>query len=98
MTFDWADPFALETLLSAEERMVRDPARGFAGGKLAPRTRDAFRHESFDPAVMAEMGSLGLLGSTLPEAYGGAGLNYTGYGLAARELERVDSAWRSAMS
>ncbi len=98
MTFDWADPFALETLLSAEERMVRDTARGFAGGKLAPRTRDAFRHESFDPAVMAEMGSLGLLGSTLPEAYGGAGLNYTCYGLAARELERVDSAWRSAMS
>ena len=98
MTFDWADPFALESLLSAEERMVRDTARGFATGKLAPRTRDAFRDETFDPAVMAEMGALGLLGATLPEAYGGAGLNYTCYGLAARELERVDSAWRSAMS
>ena len=98
MTFDWADPFALETLLSAEERMVRDTARGYAAGKLAPRTRDAFRGETFDPAVMAEMGALGLLGATLPEEFGGAGLNYTCYGLAARELERVDSAWRSAMS
>jgi glutaryl-CoA dehydrogenase len=95
--FSWEDPFLLESQLSAEERMVMKTARDYASAKLAPRIRDAFRDESFDPAIMREMGELGLLGMTLPEPYGG-GLSYTCYGAVAREIERVDSAFRSALS
>ncbi|MEZ5774226.1 MAG: acyl-CoA dehydrogenase [Hyphomicrobiaceae bacterium] len=96
--FQWEDPFLLEAELTEDERMIRDTARGYAEESLAPRIKEAFRTESFDPAVMREMGSLGLLGSTLPEEYGGAGVGYTSYGLIAREIERVDSGYRSMMS
>ncbi len=96
--FDWADPFGLEGALSVEERMVTKSARDYAAAKLSPRVRDAFREETFDPAIMREMGEMGFLGMTLPEEYGGAGLSYTCYGLVARETERVDSGYRSAMS
>ncbi|GBD49240.1 acyl-CoA dehydrogenase [Methylopila sp. Yamaguchi] len=96
--FDWSDPFDLESQLSEEERLVRDTARDYAQERLFPRVRDAYRTETFDRAIMTEMGALGLLGPTLPEAYGGAGLGYVAYGLAAREIERVDSGYRSAMS
>ncbi|HEY2835775.1 MAG TPA: acyl-CoA dehydrogenase [Rhizomicrobium sp.] len=96
--FDWADPFLLEHQLSGEERMVAKSAHDFAEDKLAPRVQQAFREESFDPAIMREMGEMGFLGMTLPEEYGGAGLGYSCYGLAAREIERVDSGYRSAMS
>ncbi|PZQ11261.1 MAG: acyl-CoA dehydrogenase [Ancylobacter novellus] len=96
--FDWADPFDLDGALSEEERSVRDTAAAFAGDELFPRIRDAYRRETFDRAVMEEMGALGLLGATLPPDYGGAGLGYVAYGLAAREIERVDSGYRSAMS
>ena len=96
--FDWADPFLLESQLSVEERMVAKSARDFARDKLAPRVQQAFREENFDPAIMREMGEMGFLGMTLPEEYGGAGLSYTCYGLVAREMERVDSGYRSAMS
>jgi len=97
-TFDWADPFLLENQLTGEERMVAKSARDFAEDKLAPRVQQAFREESFDPAIMREMGEMGFLGMTLPEEYGGAGLGYSCYGLAAREIERIDSGYRSAMS
>jgi glutaryl-CoA dehydrogenase len=96
--FDWTDPFGLERSLSEEERMVAKSARDYATENLAPRVRDAFRDEIFDPAIMREMGELGLLGMTLPEEFGGSGLSYTCYGLVAREMERVDSGYRSAMS
>jgi glutaryl-CoA dehydrogenase len=96
--FDWADPFGLNAQLSPEERMVRDTAQSYAQEKLLPRVQDAFRHERTDPAIFKEMGSLGLLGSTVSEEYGGAGLNYVSYGLIAREIERVDSGYRSMMS
>ncbi|RXF70839.1 acyl-CoA dehydrogenase [Hansschlegelia zhihuaiae] len=96
--FDWADPFDLEGELREEERAVRDATRAYAQDRLMPRVRDAYRTESFDRAVMTEMGALGLLGATLPGTYGGAGLGYVAYGLAAREIERVDSGYRSAMS
>src|SRR6516164_1932691 len=96
--FDWADPFELEHQLREEERMVRDTARDYAQGKLLPRVTSAYLDERFDREIMNEMGALGLLGSTLPEVYGGAGLGYVSYGLAAREVERVDSGYRSAMS
>lgn len=96
--FDWQDPFTLDMQLSEEERMVRDTARAYAQEKLAPRVQDAFRHEKTDPAIFAEMGELGLLGSTIPEEYGGAGLNYVSYGLIAREVEMIDSGYRSMMS
>ncbi|HEY4943448.1 MAG TPA: acyl-CoA dehydrogenase [Rhizomicrobium sp.] len=96
--FDWADPLLLEQELSAEERMVRDSARDYCQDRLAGRVKLAFRHESFDRAIMTEMGALGLLGLTLPEDYGCAGLSYVCYGLVAREVERVDSGYRSAMS
>jgi glutaryl-CoA dehydrogenase len=96
--FDWADPFELEHQLREEERMVRDTARDYAQGKLLPRVTSAYLEERFDREIMNEMGQLGLLGSTLPEVYGGAGLGYVSYGLAAREVERVDSGYRSAMS
>ncbi len=95
--FSWSDPFALESLLSVEEKMVAKTAQDFAAHKLAPRIRQSFRDESFDPAIMREMGEIGVLGMTLPEPHGG-GLSYTCYGLVAREMERVDSAYRSALS
>jgi glutaryl-CoA dehydrogenase len=96
--FDWADPFLLESQLSTEERMVAKSAHDFAEDRLAPRAQLAFREEKFDPAIMRELGEMGFLGMTLPEEYGGAGLSYICYGLAAREIERVDSGYRSAMS
>lgn len=96
--FDWADPFDLNGQLTEEERLVRDTARDYAQEKLLPRVTSAFLDERFDREIMNEMGELGLLGCTIPEAYGGAGLGYVSYGLAAREVERVDSGYRSAMS
>ena len=96
--FQWDDPLLLDEQHNAEERMVRDTARAYAQDKLMPRVRDAFRNETSEPAIFAEMGALGLLGSTLPPEYGGAGLNYVCYGLVAREIERVDSGYRSMMS
>ena len=96
--FHWDDPFLLEDQLADDERMVRDSARAYAQEKLLPRVRDAFRHEQADASIFREMGSLGLLGATIPETYGGAGLNYVSYGLIAREIERVDSGYRSMMS
>jgi glutaryl-CoA dehydrogenase len=96
--FNWEDPLDLESELSEEERMVRDTARGYAQDKLFPRVLTAYREERFDREIMSEMGALGLLGSTVPEEYGGAGLGYVAYGLIAREVERVDSGYRSAMS
>jgi glutaryl-CoA dehydrogenase len=96
--FSWEDPLALDAQLSEEERMVRDAAHAYCQEKLAPRVLDAFRHERTDPAVFREMGALGLLGPTIPERYGGPGLNYVSYGLIAREVERVDSGFRSMMS
>jgi len=97
-TFQWDDPFLLEEQLDDEERMVRDVARDYCQGKLMPRILEANRHEAFDRDIYYEMAELGMLGATLPEAYGGAGLNYVSYGLIAREVERVDSGYRSAMS
>lgn len=96
--FDWADPFLLEDELGAEERMVRDSARDYCTDKLMTRVRDGFRNETFDRKIMNEMGEIGFLGLTLPEEYGGANMNYVSYGLVAREVERVDSGYRSAMS
>jgi glutaryl-CoA dehydrogenase len=98
MSFSWEDPLALDSQLREEERMVRDAAQQYASERLAPRIRDAFRHERFDRDVFSEMGALGLLGATIPERFGGAGLNYVSYGLIAREIERVDSGYRSMMS
>ena len=97
-SFDWQDPFQLDAQLSDEERMVGKAARDYAQGQLLPRVQNAFRHEQTDPAIFTEMGELGLLGPTIPEEYGGAGLNYVSYGLIAREIERVDSGYRSMMS
>lgn len=97
-SFHWDDPLLLNQQLSDEERMVRDAAQAYAQDKLQPRVLEAFRHERTDPAIFAEMGELGLLGATIPETYGGAGLNYVSYGLIAREVERVDSGYRSMMS
>ena len=96
--YDWQDPFNLDAQLSEEERMVRDTARAYGEDKLLPRVQEAFRHEKTDPSIFAEMGALGLLGPTVPEEYGGAGLNYVSYGLIAREIERIDSGYRSMMS
>ena len=96
--FNWEDPLDLESQLTEEERMVRDTARGYAQEKLFPRVLKAYREESFDREIMREMGALGLIGSTIPEEYGGAGLGYVAYGLIAREVEAVDSGYRSAMS
>ncbi|HJV07014.1 MAG TPA: acyl-CoA dehydrogenase [Chromobacteriaceae bacterium] len=98
MKFQWDDPLRLDLQLSDEERMIRDAAHEYCQGRLAPRVQQAFRHESTDPAIFREMGELGLLGAMLPEQYGGAGLNYVSYGLIAREVERVDSGYRSMMS
>ncbi|PCI56346.1 MAG: acyl-CoA dehydrogenase [Alphaproteobacteria bacterium] len=96
--FQWEDPLLLETCLSEDERAIRDAAHAYAQDKLAPRVLDAYRDDHFDPDILKEMGELGLLGSTLPEKYGGAAVNYVSYGLIAREIERVDSGYRSAMS
>ncbi|MBA4761839.1 acyl-CoA dehydrogenase family protein, partial [Sphingomonas sp.] len=96
--FDWQDPFALDAQLTDEERMVRDAARAYAQEQLLPRVTRAFLDENFDREIMSEMGQLGLLGPTIPETYGGAGLGYVAYGLVAREVEAVDSGYRSAMS
>jgi glutaryl-CoA dehydrogenase len=96
--FNWNDPFLIEQQLNEEERMIRDTAHAFCQDKLMPRVLDQFRHETTDPHIFREMGELGLLGPTIPEQYGGAGLNYVSYGLIAREIERVDSGYRSMAS
>jgi glutaryl-CoA dehydrogenase len=98
VSFHWDDPLLLEGQLSPEEIMIRDAARAYAGERLGPRIVRAFREELPDPAIFREMGEIGLLGATIPEAFGGAGLNYVSYGLIAREIERVDSGYRSMMS
>ncbi|MGU7773556.1 acyl-CoA dehydrogenase [Burkholderia sp. MR1-5-21] len=97
-TFHWDDPLLLEQQLTEDERMVRDAAHAYSQDKLAPRVTEAFRHERMDAEIFREMGELGLLGPTIPEQYGGPGLNYVSYGLIAREVERVDSGYRSMMS
>ncbi len=96
--FDWQDPFRMEDQLTDEERMLRDGARAYAEGKLQPRIIAAYRDEATDPAIFREMGAMGLLGVTIPEQYGGLGASYVAYGLIAREVERVDSGYRSMMS
>ncbi|XAZ20807.1 acyl-CoA dehydrogenase (plasmid) [Sinorhizobium sp. B11] len=96
--FDWADPFRLVEQLTDEERMVQDTAHAYAQEKLAPRVLEAFRNEKTDPEIFREMGELGLLGPTIDQEYGGAGLGYVAYGLIAREVERIDSGYRSMMS
>jgi glutaryl-CoA dehydrogenase len=98
VAFQWDDPLLLEDQLSQDERMVRDTARAYAQNKLMPRILMANREERFDTAIMTEMGEAGLLGAMLPRTYGGAGITHVAYGLAAREIERVDSGYRSAMS
>ncbi len=98
ITFNWSDPLLLDQQLTEEERMVRDSAAAYCTDKLLPRLRDAFRNESTDPAIFREMGSLGILGPTIPPEYGGAGLGYVAYGLIVREIERIDSGFRSLMS
>jgi glutaryl-CoA dehydrogenase len=97
-SFNWEDPLLLDSQLSEEERMVREAAASYCQDKLLPRVLEAFRHERTDVEIFAEMGALGLLGPTIPEQYGGPGLNYVSYGLIAREVERVDSGYRSMMS
>src|SRR6476659_9867067 len=96
--FDWLDPLHLAEQLDEEERMIQQAAHDYCQSRLLPRVRDGFRHEIFDRAIMTELGELGFLGSTIPEEYGGAGASYVAYGLVAREVERVDSGYRSAMS
>ena len=96
--FDWADPFLLEDQFTDEERMIRDVARSYAQDRLQPRVIEAYREEKTDPAIFREMGALGLLGATVSPEYGGAGIGYVAYGLIAREVERVDSGYRSMMS
>ena len=96
--FDWADPMLFNEQLTEEERLIRDTARDFSQDKLMPRVLEAHRNEVFDREIMNEFGELGFLGSTIPEEYGGVGASYVSYGLIAREVERVDSGYRSAMS
>ncbi len=96
--FQWDDPFLLDDQLSEDERLIRDTARAYAADKLLPRVTEAYLQEKTDPTIFREMGALGLLGMTIPERYGGAATNYVSYGLAAREIERVDSGYRSMMS
>ena len=96
--FNWSDPLLLEQQLTDEERMVRDTARAYCQDRLAPRVLEMFRHEKPDPSIFREMGALDLLGIVIPEQYGGAGIGYVSYGLVAREIERVDSGFRSMMS
>jgi len=97
-TFDWQDPLLMDSQLSDEERMIRDAARGYAQDKLMPRVISANREERFDREIMTEMGAQGLLGATVSEEYGGGGASHVAYGLIAREIERVDSGYRSVMS
>jgi glutaryl-CoA dehydrogenase len=97
-SFSWEDPFQLDSQLTDDERQVKEAAASYCQERLAPRVLEAFRHEKMDATIFREMGELGLLGATIPEAYGGAGLNYVCYGLVAREVERVDSGYRSMMS
>ena len=97
-SFHWADPLLLDQQLTDDERSVREAAAAYCQDKLAPRVVQAFRNETTDAAIFREMGALGLLGSTIPEQYGGAGMNYVCYGLVAREVERIDSGYRSMMS
>jgi len=96
--FDWADPFALASQLSEDERMISDSAATFAADRLAPRVRRAYAEERVEPEIFAEMGEMGLLGVTIPEEFGGLGGSYVSYGLVAREIERIDSGYRSMMS
>ena len=96
--FQWNDPLRLEDQLSEEERRIKDAAHDYCQGQLLPRVTEAFRHEKTDASIFKEMGELGLLGVTIPEQYGGAGLNYVAYGLVAREVERIDSGYRSMLS
>jgi glutaryl-CoA dehydrogenase len=96
--FKWDDPFFLDDQLTEDERLIRDTARDYSQAKLQTRVKQAFRDEFFHREIMSEMGELGLLGATLPEQYGGSAVNYVSYGLVAREVERVDSGYRSAMS
>ena len=96
--FDWEDPFRLEEQLTGDERMLRDAARSFSQERLQPRVIEAYASEATDPAIFREMGEMGLLGVTVPEEYGGIGASYVAYGLIAREVERVDSGYRSMMS
>lgn len=98
VSFHWDDPLLLSEQLTEEEKMVRDASHAYCQDKLQPRILQAFRHEKTDPLIFREMGDIGLLGATIPEQYGGAGLNYVSYGLIAREVERVDSGYRSMMS
>ena len=93
--YSFEDPLHLDAQLSDDERAVRDAAHAYCQERLAPRVLEAFRHEKTDRAIFNEMGALGLLGVTIPEAYGGSGLNYVCYGLVAREVERIDSGYRS---
>ena len=97
-SFNWEDPFLLENQLAEEERLIRDSAMAYAQEKLQPRVTDAFENEETDPEIFREMGEMGLLGTTIPEEYGGLGAGYVTYGLVAREVERVDSGYRSMMS
>lgn len=97
-SFNWEDPLLLDAQLEDDERMIRDSARAYAQEKLQPRVIEAFREEKAEPGIFAEMGEMGLLGSTIPEEYGGIGAGYVAYGLVAREIERVDSGYRSMMS
>ena len=97
-SFHWDDPLLLNSQLTDDERMIRDAANAYCQDKLQPRILEAFRHEKMDTTIFREMGELGLLGPTIPEQYGGPGLNYVAYGLIAREIERVDSGYRSMAS
>src|SRR6056297_3528684 len=97
-SFNWEDPFLLDNQLLEEERMISQSARTFAQDNLQPRVTRAYADEVTDPDIFREMGEMGLLGTTIPEAYGGLGAGYVGYGLVAREIERVDSGYRSMMS
>src|SRR3546814_7430029 len=96
--FDWSDPFNLDDQLTDDERMIRDSARAYAQEKLQPRVIEAYANEHTDPEIFREMGAQGLLGATVPEKFGGAAASYVAYGLIAREVERVDSGYRSMMS
>jgi glutaryl-CoA dehydrogenase len=96
--FRWDDPLSLDGQLNADERAIREAAAAYCQERLLPRVQEAFRHEKTDATIFREMGELGLLGPTIPEQYGGTGLNYVSYGLIAREVERVDSGYRSMMS
>src|SRR6201996_9317130 len=97
-SFHWDDPLLLDAQLSDEEKMIRDAARDYAQGQLAPRVLEAFRNEKTDPGIFKEMGAVGLLGATISETYGGGGLDYVSYGFIAGQAERIDSGYRSMMS